>query len=406
MVSPEQNFILECLRQLVFPDQPILNLDTATAAKLDWDEIIKTSQNGRIIGFIAYLLHKQKFLPLVPDQVQLLMMAVMLRNERENQVRKKQFQTINDILQQNSIPVIPLKGIALSRLVYKDIPFRTMGDVDLLIRPEDFNETQRVLRQAGFDDRYSMTINRWHDEILEIAAGNFEGPYFLGKKTFVGKAFDVDVHYNPKFHIKQRYVTTDYEAVWARASPDAGWDSNIYLPSPLDQIWFLLLHMTGGPVPTLAQILDVALTMRTSNITGADIRAHMPITLDSIVKNAVENQLAMLQDIFDWQTKKTLPRSTALSSKTVKMLEPFFSSATVPVSFFVDLKTIPSLRLRLLYVAGYFFPNPNYYPLWEKGKVIGYLRYLQRRRERLQALLVRLASRRSLKFEKGTGGTE
>ena len=47
-----------------------------------------------------------------------------------------------------------------------------------------------------------MTINRWHDEIYESAAGNLHGPHFIGKKTFVGNVFDVDVHYNPNFHVR------------------------------------------------------------------------------------------------------------------------------------------------------------------------------------------------------------
>ena len=173
-----------------------------------------------------------------------------------------------------------------------------------------------------------------------------------------------------------RCVTPDYEAVWSRAASYAAWNGNNLIFAPPDQIWFLILHMVSGPI--LAQILDIALMMKTSNVTLADMKAQMPATLDPVVKSEVQNNLALLQDLLNEEAS-----DATLSDRTRKMLDFFFSDAVRPPLLFKYFNTLPSLRLRLLYIAGYFIPNPDYHPLWKDGKIVGCLRYFKDRRERL-----------------------
>jgi hypothetical protein len=54
-----------------------------------------------------------------------------------------------DILNDNEIPVIILKGAHLAELVYEDIGVRTMGDVDLLFKMEDLSRTQKKFAETG-----------------------------------------------------------------------------------------------------------------------------------------------------------------------------------------------------------------------------------------------------------------
>jgi hypothetical protein len=55
-----------------------------------------------------------------------------------------------DRLQAISVDVLPYKGVALAETVYGDIALRQAGDIDLLIRPQDFARARKSLRELGY----------------------------------------------------------------------------------------------------------------------------------------------------------------------------------------------------------------------------------------------------------------
>lgn len=56
---------------------------------------------------------------------------------------------VHRILSDNNIPYVILKGVA-SASYYKEPMLRMMGDVDVLVRPEDISKTDKLLRSIGF----------------------------------------------------------------------------------------------------------------------------------------------------------------------------------------------------------------------------------------------------------------
>jgi len=57
---------------------------------------------------------------------------------------------IVDHLSYLGIEVMPYKGLALAELVYGDIALRQSGDIDLLIRPEDFRPVRDAVGKLGY----------------------------------------------------------------------------------------------------------------------------------------------------------------------------------------------------------------------------------------------------------------
>lgn len=57
---------------------------------------------------------------------------------------------IVDHLADLGIEVMPYKGLALAELVYGDIALRQSGDIDLLIRPEDFRRVREAVGKVGY----------------------------------------------------------------------------------------------------------------------------------------------------------------------------------------------------------------------------------------------------------------
>src|SRR4051794_12798967 len=59
---------------------------------------------------------------------------------------------VAEILQKQGIPLMPLKGVLLRKLVYGEQSFRPIADVDILVPEAQFPDACRALRREGFTD--------------------------------------------------------------------------------------------------------------------------------------------------------------------------------------------------------------------------------------------------------------
>ena len=116
---------------------------------------------------------------------QTVMKINLLNYEVKNRTKLKEFGEINKIFEKNNIDIIPLKGIALSYLIYKNMPFRNMNDIDILIRQKDLNKTCDLLNDNGFKE-FPNLKNRWHAAIKQEFFGqpSKNNPFRSGRISF------------------------------------------------------------------------------------------------------------------------------------------------------------------------------------------------------------------------------
>src|SRR5437868_6511480 len=74
------------------------------------------------------------------------------------------------VLEKRGIPLMPLKGVLLQRLVYSEGPFRSIADVDLLVPEPRFFEAAALLEAAGFSN------TRWETGRWQVTLTNPNGP--------------------------------------------------------------------------------------------------------------------------------------------------------------------------------------------------------------------------------------
>jgi hypothetical protein len=130
-----------------------------------------------------------------------------------------------DVLAVRGIPVMPLKGVLLQRLVYRDRSFRPIIDVDLLVPDDRFFEACSLLREAGFT-KASWELGRW-----QVTLRNPDGP-----------PLGIDLHRRITRTVRSRLTEAD---LFARGRPDAQmFGGPVILPSPDDLLAHLLLHAT------------------------------------------------------------------------------------------------------------------------------------------------------------------
>jgi len=108
---------------------------------------------------------------------------------------KKIFTDLEGIVKlfnQNSLPVLLLKGAALVGEIYDDMGLRPMGDLDLLVHKNDTNAAYKLLEQLGF---HKSTVELWpgtdQDFWHEALLTNEEGRVVEVHWNLIGSDYDM-----------------------------------------------------------------------------------------------------------------------------------------------------------------------------------------------------------------------
>ncbi len=132
---------------------------------------------------------------------------------------------VAEILGQRGIPVMPLKGVLLQKLVYGDRSFRPIVDVDLLVPEARFFEACALLGANGFTDQ------QWPP-----------GEWQVTLKNPRGMPLGIDLHRRLARTSRTRLTPA---AMFARGARDTRlFGAPVVLPSNEDLLAHLLLHAT------------------------------------------------------------------------------------------------------------------------------------------------------------------
>lgn len=148
-------------------------LRQAAGQVADWESLpAQAEEQG--LGPLVYV-HAQAAGVDLPPRDRLALQGLYLRHRRAGAVRAYVLGQIVVACRAQDIPVLVLKGAALSHLVYPQPGLRPMRDLDLLVRPSDLARARRVLVQLGFaepedrlpDDHHHLTsLRRTVDGLL------------------------------------------------------------------------------------------------------------------------------------------------------------------------------------------------------------------------------------------------
>jgi len=250
-----------------------------------------------------------------------------------------------------------LKGPAMSRLDYPDPAMRSFGDIDLLIREEQYGEALAALSAAG-------NVR----DAPELRDG-FDRRFGKGTPMRTPAGFEVDLHRTPDRGPLGLAIHVD--DLWARpATFTIG--SEAFLTLPLEQRFLsVCFHAALGNLPArVAPLRDVAqLALCTDLRTDRVMEMCAAWRAEAVVARAVIlawDTLGLEQsvDIADWARAHTLSRAERRMMSLY--LEPGKNNFVRSVTM---LRSIPGFRRRLAYLLAVTFPSRRY--LAAKGR--GYL---------------------------------
>lgn len=192
---------------------------------------------------------------------------IYLTNKAHWMMSEHRLKRILDALYQADIEVIPLKGGILQGLLYRNSGIRSMNDLDILVRPENYKDSANLLIQSGL---MLVPTNRFQSltQLDELPDANWPGELSFHD----GHGFGIDLHRN--FLTNQWFSTVyclDINAVWERsvrlsdeeqATKAAGEGLWKLLLSPYDMLAHLCLHSALHGLQNTKSYLDVDLWIR------------------------------------------------------------------------------------------------------------------------------------------------
>jgi len=120
-------------------------------AGLDWDHLIKSALNHRMIPLLYWTLITTSQ-DLVPGDVLKDLRMIHLLNARRNILLAGELIRVIKSMETQGIPVLPFKGPVLAASAYGDLSLRQFDDLDILVPLARLAEVDELLISMGYED--------------------------------------------------------------------------------------------------------------------------------------------------------------------------------------------------------------------------------------------------------------
>ena len=118
-----------------------------------WDKFVQIGSSHYVIPALYYKLKERDCLKLLNDELHSYLKEVYTQNYKRNLELVKEVNEISNILKNNNIDHVFLKGAALISTLYKNsIGIRMVGDIDILIAEDQITDAKILLKDYNYTD--------------------------------------------------------------------------------------------------------------------------------------------------------------------------------------------------------------------------------------------------------------
>ena len=141
----------KCLTPNEHPGFRLEMIERIESDSIDWEQFVTLCSNHLILPAIYLKFKSQELLPFLPEELaEHLKYVYELNVSRNNQIRI-QIQVLTELLNQQNIYPVYLKGAGhLLDDLYSDPGERIMGDIDFLVPEKDYLLSARLLESHGY----------------------------------------------------------------------------------------------------------------------------------------------------------------------------------------------------------------------------------------------------------------
>ncbi len=245
-------------------------LEQLLREQIDWQTVLDRSWWHRIRP-LTYLHLSAQPAGLVPaaflDELRTHARELAQRNEQLMKMQRH----VAALFEQSSLPMLVFKGPTLAIDAYRDLSLRECGDLDMLIRPEDFPRVREILTSNGFACLWDQVASERKRQLFAC--------------EFQREGIELDMHWDlaPRWH----NYSVDFDLLWESGHP---FDSNCHFARklrPEDAIEVLCMHGTRHWWERLRWICDIAELVNSGSITdwkrveaqATEARCHLSVWL-------------------------------------------------------------------------------------------------------------------------------
>ena len=123
----------------------------------DWESIVKIASSHLVLTTLYCRLKQKKLLDFLPEDLLIYIKELTLINRNRNLELLKEIQEISTVLNTHEINYVFLKGCALlAGNYFKDFGERLIGDIDILVQPDQLEKASQLLALKGYTKSISF----------------------------------------------------------------------------------------------------------------------------------------------------------------------------------------------------------------------------------------------------------
>jgi hypothetical protein len=214
--------------------------------KFSWSSLLGRALAEDVVPLLYRNLRRLGF-PAVPPEVRTELEAVYRVNALRNTLLVRELTEVLQLLGAASVPVIPLKGVALAESLYGDPALRVCADLDILVPRQMAAQAMHLLLARGYSAEFSEAV--FADLILPHSTDcglvrEEHGIHYL-----------LEPHWGVVWRAPADGGAT--EDLWAEACPKAFYGIPAYTLSPEWELLFLAAHAAHHRCHGLKWLVDL-----------------------------------------------------------------------------------------------------------------------------------------------------
>ncbi len=141
--------LLRCLSRCYLDSETEMSIKHLVAEQIDWQVFVKAADNQAVLPLVYWHL-KRICWQMVPAEQQSWLARIFIHNAGRNSALAAELCSLVELFQSHQIQCLPFKGPIIAECVYKELSFRTAGDLDLLVPQEFLGAAQILLKARGY----------------------------------------------------------------------------------------------------------------------------------------------------------------------------------------------------------------------------------------------------------------
>ncbi len=302
---------------------------------LDWDYLLATADRHSLIPLLHYHLSSIDSRA-VPPAVMARLEEMNRENTRFNLFLTGELLKLMTLLQDHRIEAIPFKGPTLALFAFGDIGLRQFGDLDILIKRQDFLTVRDLLVANGFTPRPAFYSAQQAALLRFDCSHNFAN----------AKDVWVDVHWNivaPYYSVKIRA-----DRLWDHLQPVTLNGRQLLTLSSEDLLLILCLHGFTHLWERLGWICDVASLIESEKNIDWQLLLQNATRLGSgrILSLGLHLASELLDAPVPPEVFQTVPADAEVKMLVAQVQQQLFGARTRPAGIFNEVSLHLKMRER------------------------------------------------------------